>query len=162
MLENVKNGYKNTEKNRREKMKRNGKRGFTIVEFVVVIAVVAILAAVLIPTFATVIKKANVSNDVALVRNLNEGLKVEEVGGKKNDTMTDALNVAKDYGFEVEKLTPRSSGEILWDSVNNRFVLLDENGDAVYKDESKTLSSGANLWKIVNNAEEAANNTKYR
>ena len=160
-MENVKNGYKNTEKNRREKMKRNGKRGFTIVELVVVIAVVAILAAVLIPTFASVIKKANVSNDVVLVKELNDGLKMEEVGGKKNDTMTDALNVAKDYGFEVEKLTPRSSGEILWDSVNNRFVLLDENGDAVYKDESKTLSSGANLWKIVNNAEEAANNTEY-
>ena len=142
-------------------MKRNDKRGFTIVELVVVIAVVAILAAVLIPTFASVIRKANVSNDVALVRNLNEGLKIEEVGGKKNDTMTDALNVAKDYGYEVEKLTPRSSGEILWDSVNNRFALLDENGDAVYKDESKTLSTGANLWKIVNNAEEAANNTKY-
>ena len=142
-------------------MKRNGKRGFTIVELVVVIAVVAILAAVLIPTFASVIKKANVSNDVVLVKELNDGLKMEEVGGKKNDTMTDALNVAKDYGFEVEKLTPRSSGEILWDSVNNRFALLDENGDAVYKDESKTLSSGANLWKIVNNAIEAADNTEY-
>ena len=142
-------------------MKRNGKRGFTIVELVVVIAVVAILAAVLIPTFASVIKKANVSNDVVLVKELNDGLKLEEVGGKKNDTMTDALNVAKDYGFEVEKLTPRSSGEILWDSVNNRFVLLDENGDAVYKDESKTLSSGADLWKIVNNATEAENNTEY-
>ncbi len=142
-------------------MKRNGKRGFTIVELVVVIAVVAILAAVLIPTFASVIRKANVSNDVALVRNLNEGLKIEEVGGKKNDTMTDALNVAKAYGYEVEKLTPRSSGEILWDSVNNRFALLDENGDAVYKDESKTLSSGANLWKIVNNATEAADNAEY-
>ena len=142
-------------------MKRNGKRGFTIVELVVVIAVVAILAAVLIPTFASVIKKANVSNDVVLVKELNDGLKLEEVGGKKNDTMTDALNVAKDYGFEVEKLTPRSSGEILWDSVNNRFVLLDENSGVVYQDESKTLSSGANLWKIVNNAEEAANNTKY-
>ena len=142
-------------------MKRNDKRGFTIVELVVVIAVVAILAAVLIPTFASVIRKANVSNDVALVRNLNEGLKIEEVGGKKNDTMTDALNVAKNYGYEVEKLTPRSSGEILWDSVNNRFALLDENGDAVYKDESKTLSSGADLWKIVNNATEAADNTEY-
>ena len=142
-------------------MKRNGKRGFTIVELVVVIAVVAILAAVLIPTFASVIKKANVSNDVVLVKELNDGLKMEEVGGKKNDTMTDALNVAREYGFEVEKLTPRSSGEILWDSVNNRFVLLDENSGVVYQDESKTLSSGANLWKIVNNAEEAANNTKY-
>ena len=128
-------------------MKRNGKRGFTIVELVVVIAVVAILAAVLIPTFASVIKKANVSNDVALVRNLNEGLKVEEVGGKKNNTMTDALNVAKDYGFEVEKLTPRSSGEILWDSVNNRFALLDENGNAVYKDERflRAQTSGKSL-----------------
>ena len=142
-------------------MKRNGKRGFTIVELVVVIAVVAILAAVLIPTFASVIKKANVSNDVVLVKELNDGLKMEEVGGKKNDTMTDALNVAREYGFEVEKLTPRSSGEILWDSVNNRFVLLDENSGVVYQDESKTLSSGANLWKIVNNATEAANNTKY-
>ena len=142
-------------------MKRNGKRGFTIVELVVVIAVVAILAAVLIPTFASVIKKANVSNDVVLGKELNDGLKLEEVGGKKNDTMTDALNVARDYGFEVEKLTPRSSGEILWDSVNNRFVLLDENSGVVYQDESKTLSSGANLWKIVNNAEEAANNTEY-
>lgn len=40
-------------------------------------------------------------------------------------------------------------------------MLLDENGGVVYKDESKTLSSGANLWKIVNNAEDAANNTKY-
>jgi len=142
-------------------MKRNGKRGFTIVELVVVIAVVAILAAVLIPTFASVIRKANVSNDVVLVKELNEGMKLEEVGGKKNETMTDALNVAREYGFEVEKLTPRSSGEILWDSVSNRFVLLDENGGVVYQDESKTLSSGANLWKIVNNAEEAANNTKY-
>ena len=142
-------------------MKRNGKRGFTIVELVVVIAVVAILAAVLIPTFASVIKKANVNNDVVLVKELNDGLRIEEVGGKKNNTMTDALNVAKDYGFEVEKLTPRSSGEILWDSVNNRFALLDENGNAVYKDESKTLSSGADLWKIVADAEGVAANTEY-
>ena len=142
-------------------MKRNGKRGFTIVELVVVIAVVAILAAVLIPTFASVIKKANVSDDIVLVKQLNDGLKLEEVGGKKNDTMTDALKVAKEYGFDVEKLTPRSSGEILWDSVNNRFVLLDENGDAVYKDESKTLSSDDKLWKIVDNAEAVAANTKY-
>ena len=35
------------------------KKGFTIVELVIVIAIIAILAAVLIPTFANVIKKAN-------------------------------------------------------------------------------------------------------
>ena len=40
-------------------MKTNRKHGFTIVELVVVIAIIAVLAAVLIPTFASIIKKAN-------------------------------------------------------------------------------------------------------
>lgn len=42
-------------------MKRN-KKGFTIVELVIVIAVIAILAAVLIPTFSSVIDNANKSS----------------------------------------------------------------------------------------------------
>lgn len=44
-------------------MKRNSnKKGFTIVELVIVIAVIAILAAVMIPTFGNVIEKANDSS----------------------------------------------------------------------------------------------------
>ena len=42
-------------------MKRNNKKGFTIVELVIVIAVIAILAAVLIPTFGGVIESAHKS-----------------------------------------------------------------------------------------------------
>ena len=37
---------------------RNNRKGFTIVELVIVIAVIAILATVLIPTFGNVVKKA--------------------------------------------------------------------------------------------------------
>ena len=44
--------------------KRKNKKGFTIVELVIVIAVIAILAAVLIPTFSSLIKKANESADI--------------------------------------------------------------------------------------------------
>lgn len=40
---------------------KKAKRGFTITELVIVIAVIAILAAVLIPTFSNVIKRANES-----------------------------------------------------------------------------------------------------
>ena len=42
-------------------MKKLNKKGFTIVELVIVIAVIAILAAVLIPTFSGVVEKANKS-----------------------------------------------------------------------------------------------------
>ena len=42
-------------------MKKMNKKGFTIVELVIVIAVIAILAAVMIPTFSGIIGKANAS-----------------------------------------------------------------------------------------------------
>ena len=41
--------------------KKNNRKGFTTVELVIVIAVIAILAAVLIPTFSNLINKANES-----------------------------------------------------------------------------------------------------
>ncbi|MBQ6043246.1 MAG: type II secretion system protein [Clostridia bacterium] len=42
-------------------MKRANKKGFTIVELIIVIAVIAVLAAVLIPAFSNIINKANES-----------------------------------------------------------------------------------------------------
>ena len=42
-------------------MKKTNKKGFTIVELVIVIAVIAILAAVLIPNLSRLVEKANVS-----------------------------------------------------------------------------------------------------
>ncbi len=42
-------------------MRKSNKKGFTIVELVIVIAVIAILSAVMIPTFGGVVEKANKS-----------------------------------------------------------------------------------------------------
>lgn len=50
-------------------MKNNRKKGFTIVELVIVIAVIAILAAVLIPTFSNVIDKAKDSAALSDAKN---------------------------------------------------------------------------------------------
>ena len=50
-------------------MKRNNKKGFTIVELVIVIAVIAILSAVLIPTFGGIVEKANDSAAQQAARN---------------------------------------------------------------------------------------------
>lgn len=50
-------------------MRRNNKKGFTIVELVIVIAVIAILAAVLIPTFSSVVENAKESAALQEVKN---------------------------------------------------------------------------------------------
>ncbi|HIT77858.1 MAG TPA: type II secretion system protein [Candidatus Limihabitans stercoravium] len=129
-------------------MKRKNNKAFTITELVIVIAVVAILAAVLIPTFSNVIEKANQSNDTVLVKNLNTALSSYEALNGKPSTMHEALTAVAEEGFLVEKLTPRSSGEILWEQTSNRFVLVKDNA-IVFGDASTTANLGYTYWKIV-------------
>ena len=134
------------------------RKGFTIVELVIVIAVIAILAAVLIPTFASLIEQARVSADTALVKNLNLVLTADEAENGKRTTMSDALTVAEEGGYVVDKLPPTSSGEIVWDSVSNRFALLDQEGKLKFgvsgTDFNDASAVRANVWKITDDLEE--------
>ncbi len=61
---------------------KKSKKGFTITELIIVIVVIAILAAVLIPTFVSLINKANMSADEQAVRQMNTILAAEEVTDK--------------------------------------------------------------------------------
>lgn len=136
-------------------MNKNMKRAFTITELVIVIAVVAILAAVLIPTFSNLIEKANVSNDTVLVRNLNEALIIAETTEGKPATMHDALTAVAEQGYTVEKLTPRSTGDILWEQTSNRFALVKDNA-IVFGDDSTKAEIGYTYWKITSDLEEVS------
>ena len=49
--------------------KKNNRKGFTTVELIIVIAVIAILATVMIPTFSNLITKANDSNALQTATN---------------------------------------------------------------------------------------------
>ena len=51
-------------------MKKMNKKGFTIVELVIVIAVIAILAAVMIPTFSGIVTKAQKSAKLQEARSI--------------------------------------------------------------------------------------------
>lgn len=132
----------------------NKKRGFTIVELIIVIAVIAILAAVLIPTFSSLINKSLVAADESLVRNLNEALAMDVTN--PHNTMTDALKATKENGFDVSKINARASTdgqkhEILWDSRNDCFVY--KKGDEINyipKSNTKGDATKVELWHIVN------------
>lgn len=60
-------------------MRKSSKKGFTIVELVIVIAVIAILAAVLVPTFSGVIDKANESAALQRATNAYKEAMAEEL-----------------------------------------------------------------------------------
>ena len=135
-------------------MKRTNKKGFTIVELVIVIAVIGVLAAVLIPTFVRLIRKSKINNDTQLIRNLNTALEADKVDNT-HSTMSDALEAAAKYGYDVSKINASATNnEILWDSVNDVFCYYND-GEIEYLpdsvDNEKKLSAESNkLWKIYN------------
>jgi len=148
----------------RTKLAKRLKRAFTITELVIVIAVIAILAAVLIPTFMNVTKKAQQSADNQLVKNLNTVLKAESVTDGQNATCYDAIQDAAEGGYIVDKITPTSDGDILWDSVNDCFVLYSaENGyQYVGVETPKTATADSAFFKIYNSeVKYSAEETKY-
>lgn len=142
-------------------MKKALRKGFTIVELAIVIAVIAILAAVLVPTITNLVMNAKLSSDTVLVKNLNTALAMEETGDK-NITMSDALEDAEKNGYLISRIFPTASGnDIVWDSTSNRFALVKENEDGtiekIYGDSATTAVSGVSVWKVTKDLNVAAN-----
>ena len=134
------------------------KKGFTIVELVIVIAVIAILAAVLIPTFSNVIEKSHQSACLQAAKS-----KFEEVyaldysdgtvdGGTGTDVDDDVkeyldenkLEAEKDADGKVTKVTTPGivSYEVLSEEVKEGDKVLHEKGTIkfVYRDKNATAT----------------------
>ena len=120
-------------------MRKKIKKAFTLVELLVVIAILAILATVSIVGYNSFTKKAKVSNDTVLVKQMNDVLFANQQTDDKNNTMTEALEDVFGAGYDVEKLTPTTSNyNIVWDSENDQMVLLDDSKNVVYPTEKVT------------------------
>ena len=83
-------------------MKKTNKKGFTIVELVIVIAVIAILAAVLIPTFSNVIEKANKSAALQEAKNAYTAIIADDLADGTLDKMVDGSAITlENYGTGI-------------------------------------------------------------
>lgn len=98
-----------------KKFARNMKKAFTITELVIVIAVIAILAAVLIPTFSSVISSA-----------------------RESAAMQECHNALINYAAEAEKEGVSTTGMVF---VNNDYVFVNLNGTLQMLGETDELLS---------------------
>ena len=115
-------------------MKNTNKKGFTIVELVIVIAVIAILAAVLIPTFASIVKKANAANDTVVAKNMNTALAEYSALNGNPETFDEVLAAIEEAGYVLANLNAKADGNLYgWDKINNQIVYIDAEGKTLYQ-----------------------------
>ena len=119
-------------------MKNTKKKGFTVVELVIVIAVIGILSAVLIPTFAGLVDKANKS---ALQQNLSNAYTTYASSYETED----ADLYTKDEVYFVEEGTALT--------VTDGVVTFTATSYTVYQSENGTYnavpSTSTNTYKVV-------------
>ena len=125
-------------------MKNLKKKGFTIVELVIVIAVVAVLAAVLIPTFVNLTKKANMSADQVAVKNMNT-LLAAEFATEKPTELKEVIDMLDKNGYNVDALTPLSKGYVfVWNQADNKIELVEVSAAG----ETPTLEEGSSFINV--------------
>ena len=119
-------------------MKKLNKKGFTIVELVIVIAVIAILAAVLIPTFSGVVEKANQS--AALQNCRNEYTQAKVAIAVNGSDLKDGT-VFESNGFYFEYTNGEFKAKENYRPDASKATAL-ANGVTVYQDFGTTLNAG--------------------
>ncbi len=128
-------------------MKRNNKKGFTIIELVVVIAVIAILAAVLIPTFSNIIKKANQSVDTQAVQQMNTLLATHVDGSIKN--VSDAIKALDEEDIDLDNYKALQKDHYFYFVMNGNtpmIIYTDATGKILYPEV--TLADGVQRMSL--------------
>ena len=128
-------------------MRKLNKKGFTTVELVIVIAVIAILAAVLIPTFIGLVNRANESSDIQAVRNMNGALAAD--GAVVPTSQADLFEVLESIGMDAKNFKPLTKDTyFFWDKDLNRVLYTNEKYEVLFPEEYKELVyvAGTSQW----------------
>ncbi len=145
-------------------MNKNRKKGFTLVELLVVIAILAILAVVTVVGYTSFTKKAKVSNDVSLTTQLNTILQANETTDGANKYPHEAVEELVEGGFDVTKFTPTTEKyNYVYDLSQNRIFLLDESYNVVAPSDATLSTDKVSVFGFAGSQDEVTkfNNAGY-
>lgn len=83
-------------------MKRNSKKGFTLAELLIVIAIIAILVAIMLPVFAAQLNKARAAAELSNVRAAYSELVANAMLGDSTDLTAGPTNTDSDGKLQIE------------------------------------------------------------
>lgn len=113
------------------------KGGFTVIELVVVVAVMAVLSSVAIPAFSGIIDKAHLSSDIQLARTGNTILEVSEIYAEVPTTAEEVMTMLEEGGIPSCDLAAGDHA-LYWVPAENELVICDLEADlAVFPEEYK-------------------------
>ena len=136
---------------------QNKKRGFTIIELVIVVSVIAILSAVLIPVFAGVIKNANLSADKAAVRSLNTMIAESE---EDFDDVEEVKAYLEGKGYDLDSYVPASKDyTFVWSADKDMIMIYSESKNEIVSPDAYAGKSVAYVTLVTDEGETAVEAT---
>ncbi len=139
------------------------KKGFTLTELIIVIVIIGILAAVLIPSLSSYIKKAKVSKGVQNARNLTTVLTGEVLFNDKEFLIpSEVVKIAKENGYTLES---EADGYAYWYDSEKNAVVFEKMTDVVSaasltsRSRIESLSESHPNWFYIDQTDNAIKET---
>lgn len=120
------------------KMRENGKKGFTLAELLIVVAIIAVLVAISIPIFSAQLEKSREATDAANIRSAYAEVsanlltddsydKSVEVPAKQKKAEWQGTDYSKDSTIGGQHVDASIKGwTVKADNINNKVIITDE------------------------------------
>jgi len=127
-------------------MKQGVQKGFTLIELMIVVAIIGILAAIAIPAYSDYTIKAKVSEAAAVTGAMKAAV---EIGWSESEDMPAAVDVSNNTGQYAESVTyARTSATVSTITIELQGINADVNADNVVY--TGTGAIGTNIrWTVA-------------